>query len=219
MPCKSPRLTYSKYKHVCANTIGVVMVSSYGPKFAALRLFVETMPIYNAVATGNKNNELYRERHVHEITLDRHNATLQPNNYLHPDPSQFSLPSTFKIVAPYCTHSTHITRDTHIHWLEAAVCGIIQWNLRIWMDKAPLNHSLSFIRLLFSFCRGIYALLACPTAYVIHHSLFLPPSHPPPPFLLIPSLSLSLSISGSYILLNPLCSPSNSAGKAVELPM
>ncbi len=42
-------------------TIGVVMDSSYGPKFAALRLFVETMPIYNAVATGNRNNELYRE--------------------------------------------------------------------------------------------------------------------------------------------------------------
>jgi hypothetical protein len=57
----SPRLAYSKYKHVRANTIGVVMVSSYWPKFAALRLFVETMPIYNAVATGNRNNELYRE--------------------------------------------------------------------------------------------------------------------------------------------------------------
>jgi hypothetical protein len=56
-----PRLAYSKYKHVRANTIGVVMVSSYGPKFAALRLFVETMPIYNAVATGKRNNDLYRE--------------------------------------------------------------------------------------------------------------------------------------------------------------
>jgi hypothetical protein len=37
------------------------LVSSYWPKFAALRLFVETMPIYKAVATGNRNNELYRE--------------------------------------------------------------------------------------------------------------------------------------------------------------
>jgi hypothetical protein len=56
-----PRLAYSKYKHVLANTIGVVMVSSHWPKFTALRLFVETMPIYDAVATGNRNNELYRE--------------------------------------------------------------------------------------------------------------------------------------------------------------
>jgi hypothetical protein len=30
-------------------------------KFATLRLFVETMPIYKAVATGNGNNETYRE--------------------------------------------------------------------------------------------------------------------------------------------------------------
>jgi hypothetical protein len=28
-----------------------------------------------------------------EKTLDRHNARLQPNNCLHPDPSHFSLPS------------------------------------------------------------------------------------------------------------------------------
>jgi hypothetical protein len=32
------------------------MVSSYWPNFAALRLFGETMPIYKAVATGNRNN-------------------------------------------------------------------------------------------------------------------------------------------------------------------
>ncbi len=37
------------------------LVSSYWPKFAVLLLFVETMPIYKAVATGNRNNELYRE--------------------------------------------------------------------------------------------------------------------------------------------------------------
>ncbi len=41
--------------------IGAVMVSSYWPKFPALRLFVETMPIHNAVATGNRNIEFYRE--------------------------------------------------------------------------------------------------------------------------------------------------------------
>jgi hypothetical protein len=43
------------------NTIGVVIVSSYWPKHAALRLFVETIPIYTAVATRNRNNEYYRE--------------------------------------------------------------------------------------------------------------------------------------------------------------
>jgi hypothetical protein len=37
------------------------MVSSYWPKFAALRLFVETIPIYKAVASGNGNNEYYKE--------------------------------------------------------------------------------------------------------------------------------------------------------------
>jgi hypothetical protein len=71
----SPRLASSKYKHVRANTIGIVnchifnsqsgsnikLVSSYWLKFAALRLFVETMPIYQPVATGNRNKELYRE--------------------------------------------------------------------------------------------------------------------------------------------------------------
>jgi hypothetical protein len=38
------------------------MVSSYWSKFAALRLFVETKPIYKAVATGKGNNEFYRAR-------------------------------------------------------------------------------------------------------------------------------------------------------------
>ncbi len=36
------------------------MVSPYWLKFAALRLFVETIPIYKAAATG-KGNEFYRE--------------------------------------------------------------------------------------------------------------------------------------------------------------
>jgi hypothetical protein len=31
-------------------------------KFATLRLFVETMPIYKAVATGNGNNEIVPRR-------------------------------------------------------------------------------------------------------------------------------------------------------------
>ncbi len=82
-PSNLIRLAYSRYKHVLANTIGVVnvhilntqsrsngkLVSSYSSKFAMLRLFVETMPIYKAVATGNGNNTFKLE-----ITLDCHNA-------------------------------------------------------------------------------------------------------------------------------------------------
>ena len=67
MPCKpnirpanSIRHAYSRYEHVRANTIGAVMVSSYWLKFAALRLFVVTMPIKKAVASGNGNIDFYR---------------------------------------------------------------------------------------------------------------------------------------------------------------
>ncbi len=69
MPCKpnihpanSIRHTYSRYEHVRANTIGVVMVSPYWLKSAAPPLFVETIPIHKAVATRKGNNEFYRER-------------------------------------------------------------------------------------------------------------------------------------------------------------
>jgi hypothetical protein len=68
------RHAYSRYEYLrlrqySANTIGVVnvyilnsqsrgkLVSSYWLKFATLRLFIETMPIYKAVATGNRKNE------------------------------------------------------------------------------------------------------------------------------------------------------------------
>ncbi len=68
MPCKpkfhpanSIRHAYSRYKHVRANTISIVMVSPYWLKFAALRLFVVTMPIQKAVASGNGNIAFYRE--------------------------------------------------------------------------------------------------------------------------------------------------------------
>jgi hypothetical protein len=68
MPCKvnsypanSIRHPYLRYEYVAANTIGVVTVSPYWLKFAALRLFVETMPICKAVASGNGNIEFYRE--------------------------------------------------------------------------------------------------------------------------------------------------------------
>ena len=46
---------------VRANTAGIVMVSPYWLKLAALRLFVVTMPIQKAVASGNGNIEFYRE--------------------------------------------------------------------------------------------------------------------------------------------------------------
>jgi hypothetical protein len=60
-PANSTRLAYSRYEYVRANTIDVVTVLSYWPKFAALRLFVETIPIYKAVASGNGNKEFYKE--------------------------------------------------------------------------------------------------------------------------------------------------------------
>ncbi len=71
MPCKPNihpanlfRHAYSRYKHVCANTIGIVTVSPYWLKFAALRLFVETIPIYKAVATGKGKMSFTENGHV-----------------------------------------------------------------------------------------------------------------------------------------------------------
>jgi hypothetical protein len=54
------------------------------------------MPIYQAVATGNRNNELYREtaRSNWKKTSIATMPGLQPSKCLHPDPSYFSLPST-----------------------------------------------------------------------------------------------------------------------------
>ena len=71
MPCKPNSCpansichAYSRYEYVCANTIGVVTVSPYWLKFAALPLFVETIPIYKAVATGKGNIEFAEKVHV-----------------------------------------------------------------------------------------------------------------------------------------------------------
>jgi hypothetical protein len=61
-PANSIRHAYSRYEYVCANTIGVVTVLPYWLKFAALFLFVVTMPIQKAVASGKGNNEYYRRR-------------------------------------------------------------------------------------------------------------------------------------------------------------
>jgi hypothetical protein len=60
-PANSIRHAYSRYEYVSANTIGVVTVSPYWLKFAALRLFVQTIPIYKAVASGNGNKKFYKE--------------------------------------------------------------------------------------------------------------------------------------------------------------
>jgi hypothetical protein len=60
-PANSIRHAYSRYEYVRANTIGVVTVSPFWLKFAALRLFVVTMPIQKAVTSGNGNIEFYRE--------------------------------------------------------------------------------------------------------------------------------------------------------------
>jgi hypothetical protein len=56
-PANSIRHPYSGYEYVRANTIGVVTVLPYWLKFAALRLFVVTMPIKKAVASGNGDIE------------------------------------------------------------------------------------------------------------------------------------------------------------------
>jgi hypothetical protein len=62
-----------------------------------LCLFVETMPIKKAVASGNGNTILTQKLHVKkmQITLDHHNARQKLNYWLLPDPPNFSLPSTF----------------------------------------------------------------------------------------------------------------------------
>ncbi len=56
-PANLIRHAYSRYEYVRANTIGVVAVSPYWLKFAALRLFVVTMPIQKTVTSGNGNIE------------------------------------------------------------------------------------------------------------------------------------------------------------------
>jgi hypothetical protein len=46
---------------ICANILALTYPFRHYKKFATLRLFVETMPIYKAVASGNGNIEFYRE--------------------------------------------------------------------------------------------------------------------------------------------------------------
>jgi hypothetical protein len=63
-PANSIRHAYLRYEYVCANTIGVVTVSPYWLKFAALRLFVMTSPNNKDVASGNGNRLFTEKRHV-----------------------------------------------------------------------------------------------------------------------------------------------------------
>jgi hypothetical protein len=67
-------------------------------KFATLRLFVETMPIYKAIASGSGNIEFYRESTCSNLKKkpDRHNGRQKLNYCVLPHPAHFSLPSTFK---------------------------------------------------------------------------------------------------------------------------
>jgi hypothetical protein len=60
-PENSIRHAYSRYEYICANILALMYPLRRYKKFAALRLFVETMPIYKAVASGNGNIEFYRE--------------------------------------------------------------------------------------------------------------------------------------------------------------
>jgi hypothetical protein len=68
MPCKPYihpanliRHGYSRYEYVRASTLALTYPFRHYKKFATLRLFVETMPIFKAVASGNRNMEFYRE--------------------------------------------------------------------------------------------------------------------------------------------------------------
>jgi hypothetical protein len=63
-PANSICLAYSRYEYGCANTIGVVMVSYYWPKFAALCLFVETSPINYAGKSGKRNRYFIQKLHL-----------------------------------------------------------------------------------------------------------------------------------------------------------
>jgi hypothetical protein len=64
LPANSIRHAYLRYEYVQANTIGVVTVSPYLLKFAALRLFVVTMPIQKAIASVKEIMSITEKGHV-----------------------------------------------------------------------------------------------------------------------------------------------------------
>jgi hypothetical protein len=110
MPCKpnrhpanSIRHAYSRYEYVCANILALTcyfrqyywskqgkLVSSYWLKFAPLRLFVETMPIYKAVATGNGIISFTEKQHVQTA-----NNPLSPQSYTNAQRLLASQPTLF----------------------------------------------------------------------------------------------------------------------------
>ncbi len=68
MPCKahshptnSIRHAYSRYEYIRANILALTYPFRHYRKFATLRQFVETMPIFKVVASGNGNIEFYIE--------------------------------------------------------------------------------------------------------------------------------------------------------------
>jgi hypothetical protein len=73
------------------------LVSSYWQKFAPLRLFVETIPIYKAVTTENGKMSFKEKRHV-QTAINPRSPQCQTEAELlsPPNPPLFSLPSTFK---------------------------------------------------------------------------------------------------------------------------
>jgi hypothetical protein len=78
----------------CANTIGAVITERN--ILTPLPLFVETMPILKAVASGNGVLQ-GKYTFKFKITPDRHNAGQNLYYFVLPDPPHFSLPSTFKL--------------------------------------------------------------------------------------------------------------------------
>jgi hypothetical protein len=65
MPCKPHSHPANSirhaYEYVRTSTLALTYPFRHYKKFATLHLFVETMPIYKAVASGNGNIEFYRE--------------------------------------------------------------------------------------------------------------------------------------------------------------
>jgi hypothetical protein len=63
-PANSIRHAYSRYEYICANILALTYPFRHYKKFATLRLFVETMPIYKAVASGNGKRFFKWKQHV-----------------------------------------------------------------------------------------------------------------------------------------------------------
>jgi hypothetical protein len=69
-----------------------------------LCLFIQTSPNNKPVASGNGNRLFTDKWHVQIANNPRYNARPRLNYYFLPDPSHFSLPSTFKRSSQYQAH-------------------------------------------------------------------------------------------------------------------